>query len=123
MLDFSDHRQLAPEPHGLRLVDFVALLRARAEAAGLGRDASALKVEPAAPMVDAAEREVVVWLDGALEEIGPPRRVEADMVGPGRVCFTVSGLRGATSRLFDLPGAGQPFAGDDAAGAPGAVAA
>ncbi len=123
MLDFSDHRRLAPEPRGLRLVDFVALLRARAYAAGLGRDASALNVASGAPMVDAAEREVVVWVDGALEEIGPPRRVDTEMVGPGRVCFTVSGLRGATSRVFDLPGAGQLFAGDDAAGAPGAVAA
>ena len=104
MLDFSDQDQLTPVPRrGGRLVDFVAMLRSRADAMG------AIDMPVGVPLVDATEQEVIVWLDGALEEIGPPRRVEADMVGPGRVCFTVSGLRGATSRLFDLPGAGQLF--------------
>ncbi len=145
-VSFSDPARLEPAPEAARrLVDLVHVLRRRAllndgADAHVERSTDARGVSSprrvsdgwegghaVVPLVDACEREVVEWVDEVLAEVGPPRRVDADVVGgDGQatgVRFTISGLRGASARVFPLPGVGKGLGGADVGAGDGAQAA
>ncbi|MFN0011989.1 MAG: hypothetical protein ACKVS8_10135 [Phycisphaerales bacterium] len=108
MIDYAHARDLTPTPATCgRLSDLLHIVRARA---GLdGTQVSAPAGTGPLPLVDAEEAAVIAWLEDCLSEVGEPRRVAVSAVNNDHVCVAISGVRGASSRVFPLAGAGQPF--------------